>query len=273
MQENLIFYRLHTEDSTRILQQIESFNQGRSDDEGVYGISLATQLRPYYILWRIFSEQSFIPVRTLAITFESSVDRAITLLQNCNVQLDAFNSNFFESYYSRNDSYIPFGKYRGKRLAEILYIEPSYILWLANKFTPDSVRYERFLNEAKLYAMVYYELMLKPKHFAYESKYVGEKGEKLNDLFLTIQNVRIQVDTYKPNYYVDQSVLATDKEGNRYTFVIKAAGQSLTPKQLNCYSKIVRPQEIIHIKSAKIMRNYEYHNVKYTRLGYIKFAP
>ena len=270
MKENLIFYKLHAEDSTRILEQIESFNQNKTEENGVYGISLATQLRPYYILWRVFSDEIFIPVRTLAITFELSVDRAITLLQNCNVRLEAFNSSYFESYYSRNDGIIPFGKYRGKRLAEILYIEPSYILWLAHKFTTDSVRYERFLNEARRYATVYYELMVKPRHLASESKFVGEKGEKLKDLFLTVQNVRLQVDSYKPDYYVDQNILATDKEGNRYTFIIKAAGQSLTPKQLNCYSRVIKKDETLHIKSAKVMRHYEFRDIKYTRLGYIK---
>ena len=270
MKEDLIFYQLHAEDATRVLQQIDTFNLGRSDENGVYGISLATQLRPYYILWRVFSEQNFIPVRTLAITFELSVERAITLLQNCNVCLEVFNSRYFESYYSRNEGIIPFGKYRGKRLAEILYIEPSYVLWLANKFNTDNIRYERFISEAKLYASVHYEMMVKTRHFATDSQFVGEKGDKLKDLFLTVLNVRLQVDGYKPDYYVDQNVLAADKEGNRYTFIIKAAGQSLTPKQLNCYSRVISPQETIHLKTAKVMRHYEVRNVKYTRLGYIK---
>ena len=271
MNEDLVFYQLSDEDSDRVLQQIENFNEIRKEKDGVYGISLATRLRPYYILWRVFSNQSFIPVRTLAITFELSVERAMNLLSNCDVRLEVYNSVFFESYYSKNEGIIPFGKYRGKRLAEILYIEPSYVLWLANKFTPESARYDRIKEEAKSYATVFYELLVKQRQHPSSSQFVGEKGEKLTNLYLTVINVKLQTDSYKPDFYVDQNILACDDQGNRFTFFIKAGGKSMTPNQLSCHTKVISRQETLHLKSAKVLRHYEYNGRKYTHLGYVKF--
>lgn len=273
MNPNLVFYKLSQEDSTRILQRIEDFNRGRSDLNGTYCISLATEFRPYYILWRIFlDDETPILIRTLAVTFESAVERTCTLLQNCNVMLEVKNSSFFESYYGKNEETIPFGKYQGKRLAEILYIEPSYILWLANKFTSDNPRFERLVAVAKKFAVVHYELTVQKKYISSASKHVGQPGERLKDMYLAVLNVRIQVDGYKPDFYVDQNILAVDRDGNRFTFLVKAAGKSLTPKQLSCHTRVIHPQETLHVLSAKIMSHYESHGIQYTRIGYVKLA-
>lgn len=271
MNDNLVFYQLSTEDANKVLLQIEDFNKSRTDRKGVYGISLATKLRPYYILWRVFSEHLFIPVRTLAITFALSSERAMELLSYCDVRLHVFNSTFFESFYSKGASFIPFGKYRGKRFAEILYVDPSYILWMADKFATDNARYNRIKEEAKHYATVYFELMEKKRRPSTQSEFIGEKGEKLKDFYLTVANVKLQTDGYKPDFYVDQNVLAVDESGNRFTFFIKAGGRSLTPNQLSCHTRIISKQETLHIKSAKVMRHYAYHETKYTHLGYVKF--
>lgn len=63
-------------------------------------------------------------------------------------------------------------------------------------------------------------------------------GEKLSDLRLEVLGIRLQLDIYKTTgYYVDQSVLAADADGNRYTFIIKAAASSMSPDMLSCYTK------------------------------------
>ena len=270
MNENLVFYQLSNEDSNKVLLQIEEFNTNRTDKNGIYGISLATEVRPYYILWRIFPGNVFVPVRTLALTFAISTQRAMELLAFCDVQLRVFNSTYFESYYSTSTVFIPFGKYRGKRFAEILYIEPSYILWMANKFNPDNSKYDRIKEEAKRYAIVYYELMIKQHRPSTQSDFIGEKGEKIKDIYVTVANIRLQTDGYKPDFYVDQNILAIDEHGNRFTFFVKAGGKSLTPNQLSCHSRIIKKQEVLHIISAKVMRHYAYRETKYTHLGYVK---
>lgn len=79
---------------------------------------------------------------------------------------------------------------------------------------------------AKKFAKVHFELTVQKRHISSVSHYIGEIGEKLKDMFLTVLNVRLQVDTYKADFYVDQNVLAADRDGNRFTFFIKAGGRS-----------------------------------------------
>ncbi|MDM8255510.1 hypothetical protein [Phocaeicola barnesiae] len=255
------------------LDRIRSFNAGRTDAHGTYVISLATSFRPYYSLWRIFHDrQAPLFIRTLAVTFDAAVERAIVLLQNCNVILEYRDNSFFEPYYGQSDDIIPFGKYRGKRMAEIYYIEPSYILWIANKFQPSDRRYDRLVELAKLFSVVHFELTVQKRKIASVSQYVGKPGDKLKELFVTVLNVRLQVDSYKPDFYVDQNILAADRDGNRFTFPVKAAAQSLTPKALSCRSRKISQHETLHLLSAKVMSQYEIHGVRYTRLGYVKLA-
>lgn len=255
------------------LNRIQTFNIGRTNARGTYTISLATSFRPYYALWRIFPEQK-VPlfIRTLAVTFDAAVERAIVLLQNCNVLLEYMDNSFFEPFYGQTDDIILFGRYRGKRMAEVYYIDPSYILWLANKFQPNDRRYDRLVELAKQFSVVHFEWTVQKRRIASVSQYVGNPGDKLKELFLTVLNVRLQVDGYKPDFYVDQNVLAADRDGNRFTFLIKAAAQSLTPKALSCRSRKIIQRETLHILSAKVMSQYETHGVRHTRLGYVKLA-
>lgn len=95
---------------------------------------------------------------------------------------------------------MPFGKYKGKHLAEIYYVDPSYMLWLANKFEPTNPRYERVVELAKRFAVVHFELTVRKPRIASVSHFVGAVGETLKDLQVTVLNVRLQVDTYKPDF-------------------------------------------------------------------------
>lgn len=147
---NLTLYQLSPELAAKVFDRIESFNRGRMPKDGKYVISMPTLYRPYYGFWRIFSDDKTpLFVRTLAVTFDAAAERAFALLQNCNIPLDVQDNSVFESYYGQSDDIIPFGKYRGKRLAEIFYVDPSYILWLANKFTVETKRYEPLVLLAK----------------------------------------------------------------------------------------------------------------------------
>lgn len=273
MDRNLTLYQLSPELAAKVFDRIESFNRGRMPKDGKYVISMPTLYRPYYGFWRIFSDDKTpLFVRTLAVTFDAAAERAFALLQNCNIPLDVQDNSVFESYYGQSDDIIPFGKYRGKRLAEIFYVDPSYILWLANKFTVETKRYEPLVLLAKIFAKVHFELTVQKRHISSVSHYIGEIGEKLKDMFLTVLNVRLQVDTYKADFYVDQNILAADRDGNRFTFFIKAGGRSQTPKALSCHSRKITQHEVLHLASAKVMSHYESKGVHYTRLGYVKLV-
>lgn len=259
--------------TAQVLKELELFNRGRTSDKGVYLISMATEYRPYYALWREFpSPHSYLFVRTLGVTLDAASARAFSMLQNCNVRLETADNAQFESYYGALDDLMPFGKYKGKHLAEIYYVDPSYMLWLANKFEPTNPRYERVVELAKRFAVVHFELTVRKPRIASVSHFVGTVGEVLKDLQVTVLNVRLQVDTYKPDFFVDQNVLAADRDGNRFTFLVKARARSLTPNALSCRSRQIQLQEFLHLLSAKVMSQYESHGVRYTRLGYVKLA-
>lgn len=264
-------YRLSPEIADRQSKRIELFNRGRNRDKGRYAISMATAFRPNYSLWRIFPERtSPLFVRILGVTLEAAIDRAFALLQNCNVWLDLTDNSDFGAFYAETDEIIPFGKYKGKHLSEIFYIDPSYVHWLANKFTSDSRKYDRLTEQAKCFSIVHFEFTIHKPRVSSVSQFVRNIGDRLKDLQLTVLNVRLQVDTYKPDFYVDQNILAADRDGNRFTFLIKAAAQSLTPNALSCRSRKVEKHEVLQVKSAKVMSHYESHGIRYTRLGYVK---
>lgn len=205
-------------------------------------------------------------------TFDVAAERTFTLLQNCNVKVEIVDNSYFEAYYGLTDDLMPFGKYRGKRLAEIYYIDPSYILWLANKFEVSTKRYERIVELAKQFSTVHFELTAQKRKISSVSRFVGQIGETLREQYLTVLNVRLQVDRYKPDFYVDQQVLAADRDGNRFTLLIKAKGKSMSPEILSCYTRKISIQEVLHLASAKIMSHYESRGVQYTRLGYVKLV-
>lgn len=273
MNNNPILYQLSPELAERVLTKIDQFNQGRTSLHGNYAISTATAYRPYYALWRIFPSTP-VPlfIRTLAMTFDTASERAFALLQNCNLKIEVLDNSHFEPFYGLTDDLIPFGKYRGKRLSEIYYIDPSYVLWLANKFEVNTKRYEQIVELAKQFSIVHFELTAKKKQISSVSRFVGQKGETIHEQYLTVLNVRLQTDQYKPDFYVDQQILAADRDGNRFTFLIKAKGKSLSPEILSCYTRAISIHEVLHLTSAKIMSHYENRGVQYTRLGYVRLG-
>lgn len=63
--------------TAQVLKELELFNRGRTSDKGVYLISMATEYRPYYALWREFpSPHSYLFVRTLGVTLDAASARA-----------------------------------------------------------------------------------------------------------------------------------------------------------------------------------------------------
>lgn len=274
MDRNVVLYQITDVMAEKVFLKIESFNKGRREDTGYYAISVSTPYRSYYALWRIFSDDACPPlfVQTLAVTFADAADRAFQYLQNCNILLKVKDNTFFEPYYGISDDIVSFGKYRGKRLAEVYYIDPGYVLWLAHKFEPRNPRDNKLAALAKRFATVHYETVIRKHRLPAGSRFVGRPGEKLTDMHLEVLGVRLQLDTYKTkDYYVDQSVLAADADGNRYIFVIKAAAPSVSPDMLSCYTRKITPHESIYVKSAKVLSHYESRGIKCTRIGYLKF--
>lgn len=274
MDKNLTLYQITNVMAEKVFQKIENFNKGRREDTGYYAISVSTPYRSYYALWRIFPENSYPPlfIQTLAVTFDDAAERAFHYLQNCNTLLKVKDNSFFEPYYGISEDIVSFGKYRGKRLAEVYYIDPNYVLWLAHKFEARNPRDKKLAILAKGFATIHYETVIRKQRLPGGSRFIGQKGEKLTDLHLEVLGVRLQLDAYKMRgYYVDQSILAADADGNRFTFIIKAAAPSMSPDILSSYTKEITPRERLYIKSAKVLSHYESKGIKCTRIGYLKF--
>lgn len=257
----------------RLEDAMAAFNAGKTDDKGFYAISLTTPYRRYYALWRIFADgKPPLFVRTLAETLTAATGKAMDLLRHCRIPLKWMDNAFFIPYYEQTYEVLTFGKYRGKHITEVYYVDPGYVLWLANKFEPEKKKLQKLKETATGFAAIHAELT-PPRRPTYRSpsRFVGQKGDKLTGLRLKVVYVRQQVDTHKPDFYIDQSVLAVDAEGNRYTFTEKAAGRSQTPKALSCFSRAFAPGMEVRLKSARVMRHYESQGVKYTRIGYVRY--
>lgn len=258
----------------QIIEEVRAFNAGRQAQSGYYAISVTTAYRHYYALWRVFADGTApLFIRTLTASFRTSVNQAMYLLRYNHVMLTWLDNSYFVPYYGSTADVVTFGKYRNKRLSEVYYIDPMYVLWLANKFEPEKKKLRQLVEIAKVFALVHPELS-PPSQVRYQSQsqYVGQKGDKLEHLRLKVLYVKYQVDTYKPDFYIDQRILAVDANGCRYSFTEKAGGRSQTPKALSCHSRSFMIGQDLVLRSAKVLAHYESHGVKYTRLGYVKYA-
>lgn len=270
-----LYERIEPETIRQLQEQVARFNEHRNARNGYYAISIATPYRKNYGLWRVFPE-NHPPVflRTLSTHFPEAVQKAIGILQYARVALTWVDNSFFMPYYGQTYDILSFGKYHGKHLAEVYYVDPNYVLWLANRFNPEKKQLKKLVELAKDFALIHGELTPpKKQKYSSGSRYVGEVGQKLASFTVKIVTSRLQVNTYKPDFYIDQFVTAIDKANCRYSFVVKATTRSQTPKALSCYSLEMTPGKTVTIVSSKVLEHYESHGIQYTRLGYLKFDP
>ena len=231
MDRDVTLYQITNVMAERVFQKIDNFNKGRREDAGYYAISVSTPYRSYYALWRIFPDNIYSPlfIQSLAVTFNDAAERAFQYLQNCNVLLKVKDNTFFEPYYGISEDIVAFGKYRGKRLAEVYYIDPNYVLWLAHKFEARNPRDKKLAMLAKAFATVHYETVIRKHHLPAGSRFIGQPGEKLSDLRLEVLGIRLQLDIYKTTgYYVDQSVRFEIKNINFSSDINKIVKESDT---------------------------------------------
>ena len=181
---------------------------------------------------------------------------------------------------SNGDDLIFFGKYRGHFLHEILKIAPSYLSWIAYKFTPKIPKQERFVKIAQAYHSIHLDIMQrKSREKRSSSRYLGELGEKLTDLKLKVTRVRLEDDPYKtrvngttPQFFVKQILTLTDASGNLAVMSIPSKNPSAVSCTLSGIEHEYRLGEIIYIESVKVSRRYESYGSKYTRLSHVKFT-
>ena len=259
--------------------KLNEYNRGRASfkEEGVYLVVLPRPGKPNYSLW-LYSplpeKQSILYIHDLSPDINESLRVASTMFyysKRCLILVD-YNEKRMQS---NGDDLIFFGKYRGHFLHEILKIDPSYLSWIAYKFTPKIPKQERFVKIAQAYHSIHLDIMQrKSREKRSSSRYLGELGEKLTDLKLKVTRVRLEDDPYKtrvngttPQFFVKQILILTDASGNLAVMSIPSKNPSAVSCTLSGIEHEYRLGEIIYIESAKVSRRYESYGSKYTLAG------
>lgn len=264
--------------------KLNEYNRGRCSfkEAGAYLVVLPRPEKPRYSLWLyspLLEKQSIIYIQDLSADINESLRTASTMFyysRRCLILVD-YNERRMQS---NGDDLVFFGKYRGHFLHEILQIDPSYLSWIAYKFTPKIPKQERFVKIAQAYHSVHLDIMLrKSKEKRPSDRYLGELGEKLTDLKLKVIRVRMEDDPYKtrvngitPQFFVSQILTLTDASGNLAVISVASKNPSAASCTLSGIEHEYRPGEIIYIASARVSRQYESHGAKYTRLSHVRLA-
>lgn len=261
-----------------VLDKLTTFNEGRNTDKGVYFILLPNEKTAYYTLWFYNPTAEYHPnvfLSTLDVNAITSVDKAMKAVSNSFAKLIV--RLHMDSISHNADDMISFGKYRGYHLFEVATIDPKYITWIANKYEARIQSERRFKELAATYSWVYQDLNTSRAHKAPVSRFVGTVNDKLSDLQLTILRVKVEDNPYKTrvirgttHFYVDQKIVAADESGNLFFFTIRATDRSLESGKLSNADHAYHTGEILHIRSAKVIKHYTSRNIRYTKLGYIK---
>ena len=261
-----------------VLDKLNTFNEGRNTDKGVYFILLPNEKTAYYTLWFYNPAAEFHPnvfLSTLDVNAINSLEKAMKTTANSFARLTI--KMRLESISHNADDIVSFGKYRSYHLFEVAAIDPKYVTWIANKYEARVQSERRFKELAATYSWVYQDLNTSRMHKVPVSRFIGTIDEKLNDLHLSVRRVKVEDNPYKTrsvrgttHFYVDQKIVASDESGNLFFFTIRASDRSLESGKLSNADHAYQAGEIMHIRSAKVIKHYTSRNIRYTKLGYIK---
>lgn len=264
-----------------LYQKLDAYNKGRTSykEAGAYLVVLPRPEHPAYSLW-VYSplpeRQSIFYLCDLTADVHESLRMASTLCFYSARPLLMVEYNV-KRMQSKGDDLVPFGKYRGHFLHEVLRIDPAYLSWIAYKFEPRIPKQERFVQIARIYHSVHVDMQRRKARQKSGSRFLGEEGEKLENLTLTVTDVRLEDNPYKtqvrngqPCFYVRQVLRLTDAAGNRVSLRIAARTASHESCTLPAMEHAYRAGETLQIASARIARNYQIGNTRYTRLSHIK---
>lgn len=273
-----------TEQEQNLLyEKLNAYNRNKASfkEVGCYLVVLPREGHPNYSLWFYtpqLERRAILYVEELSPDIIASLRLATSMFWYVNrpVLITEYN----EKRMTHNgDDLVPFGKYRGHFLYEIAKIDPSYVNWIALKFTAKIPKQERFVKMAQAYNTIYMDRITgKVRQIPPESRYLGKVGDKLSELTLKIIRVKLEDDPYKtrldgisPQFYIRQRITAADTNGSQVNFTLSSAVPSLHSGQLPALEHAYQPGEVLHIASARVAATYESRGIRYTRLNYIKF--
>lgn len=267
-----------------LYDKLNEYNRGRASfkEMGSYLVVLPRPEKPNYTLW-VFSptleKQSILYIHDLSEDIHQALRMASTMLYfspRC-LLITEYNEKRMQS---NGEDIIAFGKYHGHYLHEILKIDPTYLSWIAYKYTPRIPKQERFVKMAQVYHSVHLDLMQRKIRQAKPvSSYLADEGEKVTNITLKVLRVRLEDDPYKtringmtPQFYVRQLLTLTDANGRLITMRLASKHPSTESCALSSMEHAYHPEEMIYIESAQVSHTYEVNGTKYTRLNRVKLS-
>lgn len=267
-----------------LYSKLNAYNEGRSSfkEVGAYLVVLPHDGHPNYSL-RIFMP---LPDRTVAYflcQLSPNIHEALRIASSLcyysprRIYVVEYNAKRMQS---RGDDIIFFGKYRGHYLHEILSIDPAYLGWIAYKFEPRIPKHERFVEIARIYHSVHLDVLRRKREMNRPApQYLGNEGERVTDLWLTVTGVRLEDDPYKTkvsggtaHFYVRQLLKLKDDHGNVVAMRLLSRTASLASCTLPASEHAFRTGERVKVESARIARTYMQGNQPVTRLSHAKIA-
>ncbi len=279
---NLVIPHTTPSQQDSLYSKLNAYNQGRGSykEAGAYLVVLPRSGCPHYTLW-VYSplpgRQHIFFVCDLYPDVQQSLRTASTLCFYSVRPLYIVDYNP-RRMQSKGDDLIPFGKYHGHYLHEVLRIDPAYLSWIAYKYQPRTPKQERFVHIARIYHSVHLDAERRKTRPQHQGRYLGDEGQKVDHLTLTVLSVRIEDNPYKtqvrgttPYFYVRQVLKLRDPSGNLVSARINARTPSQASCQLPASEHPYQAGDVLHIASARIARTYTIGSNKYTRLTHIKF--
>lgn len=267
-----------------LYEKLNTYNRGRASykEAGAYLVVLPREGHPQYSLW-IYSplpeRRAIFYIRDLSADVWEAMRIASTLCYYSTRSMHIVEYNA-KRMQSRGDDIVSFGKYHGHYLYEVWMVDPGYLTWIAFKFTPRTPKQERFALIARIYHSVYLDMQQRQSKQKNSGRFLGNVGDKVENLSLTVLSVRTEDDPYKTQFvettarfYVRQILKLKDASGNLVTLRINARTASRVSCQVPATEHAYQPGESIHIASARIARLYTIGNSRYTRLNYVKLSP
>lgn len=275
--------QISPDEEARLYAKLNQYNLGRASyrQAGAYLIVLPFEKHACYSLW-VFDPE--LPRRTILFIHDLSADIYETFRMAGTMLYHAERMLLVTEYHARQmqtrgDDLIPFGKYHGHYLYEILKIDPAYLAWIAFRFTPRIPKQERFVKIAQAYHKVHLDLMKRHSLRQTPESYLGPEGTTVHNLTLRVTHVRLEDDPYKtrligtlPQFYVRQVLTLTDPAGHRIVIRLNSRIPSIHSATLPACEHAYRPGELLQLSSARILRCYTLQGRKYTRLGHIRLA-
>lgn len=264
-----------------LYQKLNLYNRGRASykEAGAYLVVLPREGKPQYTLWvysPLPSRQSIFYLCDLSADVHEALRMASTLCfySTRSLYLTEYNAKRMQS---RGDDLIPFGKYRGHFLHEILNIDPAYLGWIAYKFEPRIPKQARFVLIARIYHSAYLDIQRCKMHQKPTGTFLGKEGDRLENLTLRVTAVRVEDNPYKTRvrngtafFYVRQQLRLKDASGNCVALTVNARTASRHSCTLPATEYAYQVGETIKIASARVARTYMVGATPCTRLHYVR---